>query len=706
MNKKRITILGGGYAGVHAAKRLYKAFKRHKDQVEITLIDKHREHILMTELHEIAGNRVGEESVKISFDRIFSGTSVQVIRDEIVDIDFESQNLHGTLGQYGYDYLLISTGAEATDFNIPGVKEHAFYLWSIEDAIKIRNHIEETVKAASRELDPEKRAELLTFVVAGGGFTGVELVGELTEWLPTLCRENGVDYDEVTLMLIEALGSILNMIPEGPRQKAVTYMQKKGVEIHYNSLITQVDADGFSVRDGRRIETKTLVWTCGIRGTTFCSQLPLTDGKVGRKRVNEFMQSLDYENVYLAGDGIWFMEDAKPLPQTVEAAEQTAATAAAGIAYAMREELGLKNKKRVKPFKSNFHGYMVSVGGRYAVSHNMGISMSGFFAQALKHLVNIYYQVGVCGLNAAWAYLKHEIFEIRDQRSLIGGLAANKVPAYWTAFLRVFLGVMWLIEGINKITGGWLADKTGSKVYWGAPAEGVSSATQAVAEATSSATEAVVETVATATQAVVETVASASQVTTEAVASASQAVAEVVTSASQAVVNTVASASQAVVDTVTSASQAGDAVAAAAQQFAPPLLSQPLAIYTWLSETFVASAPYFFQVMIVVAEVGMGLCFIAGLFTFPAAIASIGLSIMLLIGAMAGKEILWYMAVSIVMLGGAGKAFGLDYWVMPYLKGIWNKTTLAKKSYLYLDEPGFTKKQLAKREKRRKDALV
>src|SRR5690554_4752997 len=130
MEKKRIVILGGGYAGVHAAKRLHKAFRRMRNQVEITLIDRRRDHILMTELHEVAGNRVGEESVKISFDRIFSGKMVHVIKDEICTIDFKEQVLKGQVGNYKYDQLLISTGAEATDFNIPGVKEHAFYLWS------------------------------------------------------------------------------------------------------------------------------------------------------------------------------------------------------------------------------------------------------------------------------------------------------------------------------------------------------------------------------------------------------------------------------------------------------------------------------------------------------------------------------------------------------------------------------------------------
>ncbi|HPY12687.1 MAG TPA: FAD-dependent oxidoreductase, partial [Sphaerochaeta sp.] len=542
---------------------------------------------------------------------------------------------------------------------IPGVKEYAYYLWSLDDAVRLRNHIESTVREAARTADPEKRRQKLTFVVAGGGFTGVEMIGELIEWLPILCKENGIDHKkEVRLILAEALGNILSMLGEGPRAKAFANLEKRGVEIRLNNLITQVNPDGFVTRHGDEIKTETLIWTCGIRGTQFCENLPITDGKIGRKLVNEFMQSPDYDNVYVVGDGMWHLEDNRAVLQIVEAAEQTAKTAADSITYAVKSELGLKAKEP-KPFKSNFHGYMISIGGTWAVSHTAGIAMTGFFAMALKHLVNIYYQAGVAGVNAAWAYIKHEILEIKNRRSLIGGLAEYKVPSYWTTFLRMYLGVMWLIEGVQKVTSGWLTDTTGSKVYWGS-ADGVASASQAV-----------VETVASAT-------ASATTMATQAVSAAT---------------DVVASASQAVVDTLASASQAAGEVA----QFAPPLLSKPWGLYTWINDTFVSQAPYLFQLAIVLAEVGIGLALIVGLFTFPAAVVSIALSIMFIIGAMAGKESLWYIAVSIVMLGGAGKAFGLDYWVMPWIKKQWNKTPFAKKTYLYLDEPEFTRKQMERK---------
>ena len=610
----------------------------------------------MTELHEVAGNRVHEDSVKISFDRIFAGKRVNVVRDEIQTIDFKNQVLKGAKDSYPYDQIIIASGAESSDFNIPGIKENAFCLWSLDDAIKIKHHIRETVREASYISDAEKRKVKLTFVVAGGGFTGIELTGELLEWLPILCKQFGVDYNEVTLMNVEALKSILTMLPEKPKNKAIAYMKKKGVILRNHSPIVKADEDSLTLKDGTVIKTNTLIWTCGIRGTTFAHELDLTDGRVQRKQVDQFMKSPDYDNVYLAGDGVWFMEDNKPIPQIVEAAEQTAATAADGIIYTIKKEFGLKVKE-VEPFKSNFHGYMVSIGGRYAVSHTAGMSLSGFFAMAIKHLVNMYYQAGVCGINGAWGYLKHEILNIKERRSLIGGFASYKPQGYWLAFLRIYLGIMWLIEGIGKINEGWLTDSTGSKVYWG------STSSDAVGDAVSAASDAVVE---TATE----------------------------------VVTAVSSASYAAADTV---NQVGTEVVETVKQFAPPLLNEPLALFTWMNDNLVALAPYFFQIMITLAEVGIGLALIGGIFTAPAAVVSLGLSFMFLIGAMAGKEILWYMAVSIVMIGGAGRAFGLDYWVMPWIKKIWNKIPFVKKLYIFMDEPEFTRKQMERRMAKNKD---
>ena len=643
----KIVILGGGYAGVHAGKIFHKAFKKDSG-VEITLIDKNGYHTLMTELHEIAGERVGRGCVKISFDRIFAGKKINVIRDTINKVDKEKQVLISDTATYEYDYLLMGTGAEATDFGIPGVKEHSLPLWSYEDAIRIQEHIIDVIQKASHERDPEKRKKLLTFVVAGAGFTGVEMIGELIENLPLMCKEYGIDKDEVQLINVEGLGHILNMIPEGPRSKAHKYMEKKGVKFILNSFISKAEEGSFTLKDGTVIECGTLIWTCGIKGSTFGAETGLTIGHVDRLKVDTTMKTPDHDNIYLAGDAIWLIEDERPVPQIVEAAEQTAAVAAKNIIRA------ITGKGEEAHFKSNFHGFMVSIGGRYAVSYTGGMALSGIPAMALKHLVNVYYLHTVAGVNGWWKYLQHEIFDIKNDRSFLGGLVAGKINGLWALPLRLWLGLMWVVEGANKISEGWFDFAKGSSSSWmfssGVTQGGLPDASSAASGA-----------------------------------------AEVVEQA---------------VETVSAASDAGaDAAATAVSATVGPLWDTAKSIFsidgvvaTWFRQTFMdgmmAHLPYqFFQVMVVSVEMLIGLALIGGLFTFPAAGVSMIMCLVFILSGMFTWGQLWFIFGAILILGGAGRNTGLDYWVMPWLKNWWNGTSLAHKTYLYFGEPRIKSKK-------------
>ena len=598
MSQKRIVIVGGGYGGVHAAKKLSKKFKR-KSNVKITLIDKKPYHTLMTELHEVAGGRVGPEAVKVSFKKIFGARNVEFSLDTVKDIDFEKQRVSGD-HCYSYDYLVLGTGAQPNDFGIGGIKEHGYTLWSMDDAIRIRSHTERMFIEAAEERDPKRRQELLTFVVAGAGFTGIEMAGELIERKEALCRQYDIEPQDVKIYIVEALNELLPMLTKEQQDKAEAYMKKHNAEVVLNSKITKATTNEVHMHTGQVINTKTLIWTCGVMGTEFGAKLGIDQGHVNRQRANEYMQSPKYSNVYLVGDMLWYLENEKALPQIVETAVQTADVAATNII----QEITKKGEK--KKFKSNYHGHMVSIGGKWGLSNNMGLKFSGFIAQSIKHLINVIHLFGLAGLNAVWGYLQHEFLSIKEKRSIVGGHLAAKVPIYWVTVLRVFLGGKWLYEGIKKVVEGWLDPANIFIVQ----VQGVSAASDA-------------------------------------------------------------------------AEGAGEAV----KQMVTPLLSEPLGIYNWIVDTFVMLNPFFFQAMIVGAEIALGLAFIGGLFTFLAAVASIGLCIMLIIGAMAGSEILWYMAAAVVMLGGAGKGLGLDYWVMPFIKKLWNGTRIAKRTYLYIGEP-------------------
>lgn len=635
---KNIVILGGGYGGIEAAKQLHKKYKRDKN-IQITLIDKNPYHTLMTELHEVAGSRVEPESVQVSYEKIFGGRRVNVVNDTITDINFDDNKLISEAEEYSYDYLVLGVGAEPEYYGIHGVKEHSFKLWSLDDALKLRRHINDQFRHAAGERDPEKRKKMLTFAVAGAGFTGIEMAGELIEHKHTLCAQYHIDESEVRVIVIEAMEDILPILPEKLQKKAAKYLEKKGGEILIKSPITDAGADYVEIKGETKIYTETLIWTAGVMGCEFAGNLNLTkgkcsnkkcphatkfgtcgkpacefakghryvDGKRGRLLANDYMQSVDRENVYIVGDVLWLMEKRIIVPQIVETALQTAETAAKNIIADIEQ-------KEKEKFESNYHGFMVSIGGRYAVAHVANMSLTGIFAMATKHLINLHYLFGLAGINAVWNYLKHEFFTIKNRRSFVGGQLAANVKMHWVVPLRLFVGAKWLIEGITKILDGWL--KKGNVYIISTAAESSASPAEGAAEE--------------------------------------------------------------------------------AWQTVEPLISNPTGIYLWIERTFLQHIPMFFQSVVVLAEIGIGLALIGGLFTFIASGASIILGIMFILSAMAGPEILWYIVAAIVLLGGAGKGFGLDHWVMPAIKKWWNKTRLAKRTYLYIDEPTVIKKKRKK----------
>lgn len=594
---KKIVILGAGYAGVEAAKVLSKKFK--KDHcVEITLINDNPFQTLLTELHEIAGHRTNKESVMVDLYNVFKATKVNVVRDRIESIDYEAKTLTSNKETYKYDYLVLGCGAEPAFFGIEGVKEYGFTIWSLKDALKIREHVEKSFEIARDERDITKRKELLSFVVAGAGFTGIETVGELFEWKDVLCDKYGIDKKEVSIYNVEAMPTILPILRPSLQTKAAKFLTKKGVKLMTNSPIVKATPDGIILKDGQEIKTKTLIWTCGVQGNSFTASTGLTPGKRNRVQVNDYMQSMDKEEVYLVGDNAYYEIDGKPIPQIVETAIQTGECAAHNIAADIA-------KTEKKKFKLSTHGFMVSIGSHYCVAELMGSPLSGFFAMAAKHLVNLHYLWGVGGLRLIWNYLLHEFFHTKDNRAFIGGHLAHKTHTSWLFLLRLYVGVMWFLEGFKKVQEGWL-NPANIKIIQVAGTSGASAAAEAGAEAAAAAT-------------------------------------------------------------------------------VTPIFAKPWGIYQWFSDTFIIANPFLFQAVVVLMEMGIGLALLGGLFTFLASAGSIFLGLNFIISGMAGYDIFWYIFAAIALMGGAGGAFSLDYYVQPWIKKCWKKTNFAKSSYLYFD---------------------
>lgn len=677
---KNILIIGGGYAGIAAAKKLSKQYKSNSD-ITITLVDKNPFHTLMTELHEVAGYRVEPDSVRVPFAKIFGASKVKVVMDTITSIDFKKSQASSGARTYDYDYLVLGGGAEPEFFGIPGIKENSFTLWSYDDAMKLRHHIEEIFEKAVAEQDRVKRQKMLTFVVAGAGFTGIEMAGELLEWRDAMCAKWLVPKNEVRIAVVEAMSSILPMFEEDLRDKVAWYMKQHGAELLVNTPIVGAEPGVVKLKDGSTLETGTFIWTAGVTGCAFAESLDLAKGPFGRDTkagetpkknrkgrllVNDEIRSVDYPNVFPVGDNLWYIENETPLPQIVETALQTGETAAHNIIAGIEGHEG-------KKFKSNYHGFMVSVGGKYAVSNAMGIKLSGFFAMFMKHFVNLHYLIGVAGFNQCWEYIKHEFLDRNDDRSFVWGLGSYKTRGYWLLPLRLWVGLMWVFEGINKIGEGWLNWGSGTKSAWMFSPGVVQSGADAVSSASSWG----------------DTVSSASSAA--AVSSASSSVGAGLDDLFGAV------DSGLIADAVSSASGSGtEAAFNGVWNLANPIFDFNGVVATWFRTTFMdGMASYipfqFFQLMIVAVEMAIGLAMMGGLFTWWAAVVSIVMCVVFTVSGMFAWNQVWFIFAGFLLLGGAGRAIGLDNWVVPFFKKWWNGTRFARKRYWYLDNPSKSK---------------
>lgn len=664
---KKVVVLGGGYAGVLTAKKLAKKFKKNKD-VQITLIDKQSYHTMLTELHEVAAGRVNEESIRMDLKSIFAGRNVNVVLDEIKNIDFEQKVLTSNDATYEYDYLVMGTGCKPTFFGIPG-SENAHQLWSYTDAVNLREHILNMFRQAALTADKEKRRELLTFVTVGAGFTGVEMAGELGEWKDELCRSFHIDKDEVTLYVVDFAPKVLPMYPDKLVRKAERRLIKLGNELVMNSAVSEIHEDKVVLNKGEKvINTRTVIWAAGIEGSDIVDQAQVEKAGRGRIVTNGHLQAKDYQDVYVVGDNIFYIPEGeeRPVPQMVENAEHSAPVVAHNIAVDIKGG-------EYKTYKPTFHGSMVCIGSRYGVAQvgmpGMWFNLSGFFAMASKHLINLVYFVQVLGFNKIWSYLMHEFFHTKNNRSMVGGLLSNSAPVFWKFPLRVFVGFMWLQQGLSKLPK--IIHDFNNVFLLPQPPK---------ADALGAASGAVTEAVTAASGAITEAVTAASGAVTEAVTAASGAVNEVA--------NQVASSGGDIFTML--ADLIHDFMNWIAVLPVPGFIENMVG---WSMDAFfyTPDGTQFTQLASLVqggmifGEIIFGGMLIIGLFTPVAAIATIAMGCMIWASGMAPTEMLWYLVGGFALIGNSGMVLGLDYYVWPWLREMMKRIPLLRKWYLYVD---------------------
>lgn len=387
---KQILVLGGGYGGLLSAVTARKYLG--VDEASITLVNRVSTHQIITELHRLAAGNKAEEAVAIPLYRLLRGQNIDLKLGSVAEIKPEEKEVVLSDGQtLTYDALVVALGSETAYFGIPGLKENSFVLKSVEDANKIQAHVEERIRAYSQTKD---KADA-TIVVGGGGLTGVELVGEFVDTLPSVCKKYGVAFEELSIICVEAMPSILPMFPQELIDRAQSSLEARGVKFLTNLPITEVNSTTVSLKDGSSIETNTMIWTGGVQGNSVVANCGIEVNR-GRATVTEHLQSTSHPEVFLAGDCAVVMgPEGRPYPPTAQ------------LAWQMGETIGFNlfayfKGSQMDSFDPVFSGTLASLGRKDAIATigEKQTRLKGMPACFMKEASNIRYLAHINGLSS------------------------------------------------------------------------------------------------------------------------------------------------------------------------------------------------------------------------------------------------------------------------------------------------------------------
>ncbi|CAM4368923.1 NADH dehydrogenase [Paenibacillus endophyticus] len=388
---KQILILGGGYGGLLTALTARKHLSA--AEASITIVNRFPTHQIITELHRLAGDTIAEQAVALPLSKLLGDKQVNVVVDTVKEIKPNEKQVVLSSGQVQkYDTLVVALGSETNYFGIPGLEENSLVLKSVSDANKIRKHVEDRLDAYKKS---GNKADA-TIVVGGGGLTGVELVGEFADRLPEVCRSKGIDFNDISLYCVEAGPAVLPIFPKVLIDRAVTSLEKRGVNFITSVAITEATKSSVSLKDGRTIESSTIIWTGGVKGNPVVGSSGLAEDR-GRSTVTPTLQSTSHADVFLAGDcAVVFPEGGdRPYPPTAQLAWQMGETV--GYNLAVQIKGGVMDK-----FVPVFSGTLGSLGRKDGVGTIGGnaTQLKGLPASLMKEASNIRYLSHIHGLFA------------------------------------------------------------------------------------------------------------------------------------------------------------------------------------------------------------------------------------------------------------------------------------------------------------------
>ena len=387
-SSSQIVVAGAGYAGLHVALRL-TAKLRNDPTIELTLVDRHDYHQVITELPRVAGGTRAADAVRIPLQDVLA-TRVRFVRTEINGFDLAGQRLLTGAGPIGWRRLVLALGSRPNDFAIPGLAQRTLSVYSASDAERVWEAVNKALTAAAAAADPEQQRRLATVVVGGGGATGVELAGELAEILPKVASRHGLAPGRPAVQLVEAGPTILAGSSPQLIDKATRILSDLGIQVRTSAVIAAATAEGFRLTDGQLVKGGVFVWAGGVKAPELVADSELPTGHNGRVKVDQCLRVLDHPEIYVAGDlaSVTDPRTGHVLPPLAQVALEEGET----VARNLDAEL---EGKPLEPFTFHDKGFVVSVGTRRGVADIGGITTGGRLAHLLKDAIEWEYRQSV-----------------------------------------------------------------------------------------------------------------------------------------------------------------------------------------------------------------------------------------------------------------------------------------------------------------------
>jgi NADH dehydrogenase len=424
---KKVIIVGGGFAGINAAKTLGD-----KKDVSVVLIDRRNHHLFQPLLYQVAMAGLSPAEIAYPIRSMLTGyKNIEVLLGNVTSIDTKSRKIQTDFGSMDYDYLILACGSKHSYFGHPEWEEFAPGLKNLEQATEIRRRVLTAFELAEREANQEKRRQLLTFIIVGGGPTGVELAGALGEITRfTLGKDfEHIDPSTTRIILIEGGSRILATFAPELSKRAHRDLENLGVTIWTERTVTRVSAEGVNIGD-EFIKASTILWAAGVQPSSLNKTLGVELDKQGRVVIEKDLSLRNLPEVFVLGDQAHFESDKGPLPGLAPVAMQQGLHASRNILRDLRGDVR-------KPFEYFDKGQMATIGRKKAVAQFRNFKFKGLLAWLAWLFIHVYYLIGfknrlIVLINWFWSYATYQkgarLIVSKDWHSYLNASRLTKGP--------------------------------------------------------------------------------------------------------------------------------------------------------------------------------------------------------------------------------------------------------------------------------------